>query len=239
MTSRDKRFTKASQHSDAELEWVWAYQESLRWLDAFDAWFIKVARGQAIEAADWQSFMTEYQLKQGPATNAFREFRVAALAIVRGKLRNLKRAQNYCEIAPLWIECVQEFYEFVQSEGGEHIPQFAYSHFSKLIWFHAPQACGMFDRLAKVGLRRWLNPNEQRRPQMSHTAFAECFEQFHEQSLDRGRIEFAASYSNRTYPYERRITDKVLWLNGSGKKAQILGRFKRGLMLADIERRAT
>ena len=88
-------------------------------------------------------------------------------------------------------------------------------------------ACKALAREAKkLGIVKYQN-------ELSHTNFLAIFEQFADQHV-RGQVKNASQYFQRQYPFQYRVIDKYLWLQGSKDRENIIRTFRLGLQIAPI-----
>jgi hypothetical protein len=99
-----------------------------------------------------------------------------------------------------------------------------YSMISKLFWFYHPDDLTMFDTLARRGLMIDANVKY---VDTSHQKFVGLFEKRFIQH--KWHITYAKNCFQRKYPYDRRIFDKYLWLEGCDNKEEIIRNFRKSL----------
>jgi hypothetical protein len=101
-----------------------------------------------------------------------------------------------------------------------------YSMLSKLLWFYHPTQMTMYDRYAVDALGLVKNCK------ITPETFLAVFDDLFHEKLPS--INTAAVFSDREYPYPRRVLDKWLWLKGSGKEEERLKRFRWSLQRSPI-----
>jgi hypothetical protein len=154
----------------------------------------------------------------------------------RGKshaeLRN-KREKIFANLVPIFKEPLgptskleqlqQRWQEGVEILGGlctqknqSGCDPTPWSMASKLLWFYHPEYMTMYDKNASEGLAHQSGlsvPYKASKPQENYLQrFEELFKK------KRTEIDKAEQFSDRQYPYPRRVLDRWLWLQGSRDK---------------------
>ncbi|WNK00385.1 hypothetical protein L2D14_02915 [Thalassospiraceae bacterium LMO-JJ14] len=221
------------------LPWVWALREQIHLLDGGDGFYVEQARAGWREPANWlppsaraskysgtewpfDQFLKAYGLKRGDAATFFsdaenlREFKRICANRFSGPFSSLDDAGRRWEAA-------------IKDTKAASCPANLASATSKVFWCYHPDKLSMYDAYARGALARrakgrWVKYLKD----LSETNFIEVFEEFFEKDA-KPFIQQAEHFSDRHYPYPRRVADKFLWLNGSGRQDAILQRFKAGL----------
>jgi len=217
--------TKASELDPDRLAWVWAYREQLKLLDLFDAEGLHCAETKW-EVESWREFLLIYGLMRGrhAALRDKSEIILAALTPLFGA--PLPRTDIARELTRRWLEGVGEVGTLVRRrKDGTHAVLLSMT--SKLLWFYQPQEMTMFDTYAFDAIRQ-SNGFEKLEAKEFLFAFEEVF------TKKKGAIIEAAEFSDRNYPYLRRVLDKRLWLQGSGREDKYLRLFKWSLERAPL-----
>jgi hypothetical protein len=225
---------KALNPPTAVLEWLCAYRQALALLDRFDAEGLDCAeRCDIWPEPSWFRFLDTYALKQGRYYSELRH----------------KRLQVFGQLVPIfrpslgqngWLQQLQERWQEgvarlgrlgTQKRKNGNGPTLS-SMASKLLWFYQPERMTMFDERARKGLaavRREATGTDR-------GIKSENFLQFFEELFDTKQsvIERAAEFSDRRYPYPRRVLDQWLWLKGNDDSAQRLEAFRLSLEKAPI-----
>ncbi len=93
---------------------------------------------------------------------------------------------------------------------------------AKLLWFYKPEEMTLFDDYVFAAIRQQPGFGELTKP-----GYLFAFEKlFSETAVE---ITEAARFSDRKYPYPKRVLDKWLWLNGNEEKQEFMKRFDRSL----------
>jgi hypothetical protein len=218
------------------LEWVWAYRQALALLDRFDAEGLDCAASCKADwpETSWRRFLDTYGLKRGKhaelrhrGADIFR----ALVPIFRPPLRPTGTLRQLQERWQLGVDLIGRLCTRKNKNGGDPT---LWSMASKLLWFYQPELMTMYDEYTRKGLaaarREGLAaPNRGAQPQKDYLQY---FEQLFENK--RPEIDTAAKFSDRTYPYRRRVLAQWLWLKGSGEKADCLAAFRLSLDKAPI-----
>jgi hypothetical protein len=212
------------------LAWIWAYRQTFRWFDEFDATALETLPNE------WPSeivarFLRTYGLTRGSA-------HVDLATDLPKILKNLHphfsapldKNDILADLKKRWTEGIETSSKYRDDDYKLR------SFTSKVLWFYQPQYMTMYDERAREGLRRWkLSVSGRSTYQISETNFLELFEKFF--ADHRSLIEQAAKFCDRPYPFERRVADQWLWLNGNPDRDAILGRFRSSLKRAPIKPR--
>jgi|GEM_PF-2931308 len=218
------------------LEWVWAYRQALALLDRFDAEGLDCAATCETDWPEksWHRFLDTYGLKRGKnaklrdrRADIFRE----VVPIIRPPLGNTALE----ELQQRWREAVDRIGRLCTRKNKNGGDPTLWSLVSKLLWFYQPDLMTMYDEHARKGLH-----DEYARQALAATYRAikpaKNYLRLFEQLLEKKRadIDRAAKFSDRKYPYPRRVLDQWLWLKGSGDKADRLRAFRLSLERASI-----
>jgi hypothetical protein len=217
--------SNASELNDDKLAWVWAYREQLALLDLFD--------GEGLYCADngwnvdsWKLFLRTYGLMRGRHA-ALRDKSTTVLAVLTPLFNAALPATNTTqELTRRWLAGTGEIGKLVarRKDGGNAE---LLSMASKLLWFYQPKEMTMFDKYAFGAIRKFHGFG-QLKAQDFLIAFENVF------ARENAAITEAAQFSDRKYPYPRRVLDKRLWLQGSGKESEYLQRFRWSLERAPL-----
>ncbi len=221
----------AAKLSCEEVAWIWAYQEALRWLDIFDAESIASAKNRWARKT-WESFMTKYGLRRG-------KFH----PVVLEKTNQVWDALAPILSPPLPKDCMTDELNFRWEQAVQLVgkllpprqdgsPPELWSMTSKLLWFFQPDHMTMYDDFAHKGLRQHVAGRRLRRSE-----FLARFHEFFE--TNNNSIRLAETFSNRVYPYHRRVADFRLWLKGkpNNEEEAILKAFRMSLIHAPPSKR--
>ena len=199
--------------NDDELQWIWAYNEALVWLDRCDDYFISISRKKWSEG-DWKSFLKLYGVGRLSEDNRSRALEFFNSEISSKFRKPLSKSAIVEDLQDRLQTTTNELRENLVTSRGKSNPPALYSLLSKLLWFHQPERAFMYDSfVAKEALIK-----NKKNHMMS---LENCF------IASEAKIEKASKHFSRTYPYPRRVIDKYLWLEGhSEEKGQILKQFK-------------
>jgi hypothetical protein len=182
----------------------------------------------------WLRFLDTYGLKQGK--NA--ECRHRRIEVFRHLVpifsRRLEQAGTLEQLQQRWQEGVDIIGRLCTRKKKNGEDPSLWSMASKLLWFYQPEFMTMYDEYARKGLAATFReglaaPFRAINPQ---TNYLQYFEQLFEKK--EPEIDRAADFSDRIYPYPRRVLDQWLWLQGTGDKADYLSAFRRALEKAPI-----
>ncbi len=220
---------EASKLTEAKLEWVWAYRVQLNLLDAFDAEGIQCAKTQW-NADSWSRFLSTYRLTRG-AHSGLRKRHALIEKHVAGAFQNAVTGADAAEaLTDRWREAVTLIAKLLKRWDGSSAE--LWSMTSKLLWFYQPRHMTMFDRFAFSAIRALPGAGLEK---LKREDFLLGFEKvFVEKKAD---IDEAARFSDRVYPYPRRVLDKWLWLRGSGNRGHYLEKFRLSLQAAPLPAR--
>ncbi|MFI5022841.1 MAG: hypothetical protein ACHQRJ_14475 [Alphaproteobacteria bacterium] len=213
-----------------QLKWIWSYREQLKLLDKFDAEGIRCAKN-GWDNDSWARFLNTYGLNQGHQAE-FRHKREKVLRAIDQVFKpELCKTGTVGELTNRWKKSVSKIGCLAKKKKKNGGNPELWSMASKLFWFYQPTEMTMYDSNAVKGLKAVsgcvITPQN----------FLEKFEELFKNK--QTSISEAANFSDREYPYPRRVLDKWLWLKGSGKEAVYLHQFQWSLELAPIRRACT
>jgi hypothetical protein len=219
-----KNITDLLKSDEKNLSWVWAIQEQNHLLHKHDAYWIDAAKNKWEADNDnnygideFKNFLRTYQLLRGKFAKIVKEENKIKdiIAICNTHFgEKLQQDSLPAEATKRWNEVVGD----LQDEGL--VDDLLYSAASKIFWLYHPAVLPMYDKLARKGLR--FSPDKK-----TINTFYYEFYAFYEK--EKHNLETAKKFINFCYPYEKRIAEKYLWLQGNDKKEAILKRFKAGL----------
>jgi hypothetical protein len=216
------------------LEWVWAYRQALVFLDRFDAeWLNRAESCEIWPEESWHRFLNIYRLKRGKS---------------HAELRN-KRAEIFAKLIPIfkeplgptskleqlqqrWQKAVEILGELCMWKTKSGRDPTLWSMTSKLLWFYHPEFMTMYDKNTSKGLAHQPGlsvPYKASKPQENYLQrFEELFKK------KSTAIDKAEQFSNRQYPYPRRVLDQWLWLQGNRDKEVLVNAFRSSVEKAPI-----
>ena len=206
-------------------EWVWAYRQALAFLDRFDAeWLDRAARYETWPEESWDRFLDIYGLKRGKSHAELRNRREEIFAnLVPIFKEPLGPTSTSEQLQHRWQESVKILRKLCTRKKKSGRNPTLWSMASKLLWFYHPKFMTMYDKNASEGLAYQAGlsvPYKTSKPQENYLQrFEELFKK------KRTEIDKAEQFSDRQYPYLRRVLDQWLWLQGSRDKAVFLNAF--------------
>ncbi|MGA7077086.1 MAG: hypothetical protein WBQ43_05145 [Terriglobales bacterium] len=215
----------ASTITTEKREWVWAYREQVKLLDDFDAEGLHCAENDW-GIASWKRFRRTYGLMQGKhATLGKKSEEVLAVVdpIFRPPLTTSDKVE---ELTQRWDKGIEELGKFVPPRKDGSASELR-SMASKLLWFYQPHDMTMFDDFAFRAIRG-LPGLKKLKAGDYLVAFEKVF------ASTAAEIVGASHFSDRKYPYPRRVLDKWLWLNGNKEKPEYMRRFELSLARAPL-----
>jgi len=90
----------------------------------------------------------------------------------------------------------------------------------------------MYDRFSSKGLETWRHEAGLPGSALARETFLQTFEEFFQNH--RKYVLEAQRFSDRRYPYPRRVADKRLWLLGNERGELIISRFRASLLRLPI-----
>jgi hypothetical protein len=200
---------------DDSIAWVWAYSEQLKLLDVGDAFWISTAKN-SWTARNLKQFAHDYRVARGTLGRFILNNPERIIEDLHGLF--LGCGDSMDDINAAWLKGIESLRD---SSGGFRAPSFC----SKLLWCYKPASMFMYDQFSRKSVSDLIGKG--RIELREYIPSAEKL--FKDYSREIGA---AATYFCRTYPYHRRIFDKWLWLEGSGRRRTILERFRLSLEIA-------
>jgi hypothetical protein len=165
----------------------------------------------------WNRFRSTYGLLQGRHAGLGERSEAvfeALVPIFRPPLSSVDKVQ---ELTDRWHGGITELGKLVK-ESMDGTKSELRSMSAKLLWFYQPQDMTMFDDYAFTAIRQQPGFEKLEKPDFLF-AFERLF------SGKTVEINESARFSDRRYPYPRRVLDKWLWLNGREEKPGYMSRF--------------
>jgi len=217
--------SNASELTPDKLAWVWAYREQLKLLDGFDAEGLHCAENGWGDDS-WKRFLSTYGLTQGKQAALGNKSETVLAVLTPLFSAPLAATDTAQELTRRWFCAVGEIGTLVpKRKDGTNSELLSLA--SKLLWFYQPNDMTMYDKYAFNAIRD-LYDLEKLKPQDFLSAFEKVF------ASEMVKITEAADFSDRKYPYPRRVLDKRLWLKGSGKEEEYLKQFRWSLERAPL-----
>lgn len=222
------------------LPWVWATYQQNTLLFQNDGHWINCAANSWPQSS-FYDFLKSYSLLRGPKGSLFANKedptkQQARRQFIRicdkhyGSFRIDSKLPWADQVHDAWVKADQDLMRFAQNLRSETFKpspnMFMPSATLKAFWFYRPNDVPMYDRLAREGLANVSGKK------IDPTSFLREFDCVYQEN--KKLIQEAKSYCTFPYPYDIRIVDKYLWLEGSGAKDDILQRFLAAIdILAD------
>lgn len=178
------------------------------------------------EQGSWIRFLNTYGLKQGlhaGLRHRCGEVFNSLVPIFKPPLRAGHVAE---QLTDRWATGVVNIGNLIHKKKADGTSPQLWSMASKILWFYHPLEMTMFDRYAAKALSQRLG--RKITPQCYLSRFEELY------GIEEPMISATARFSDRIYPYSRRVLDQWLWLKGSGDEYLYIRQFKQSLMLAPI-----
>jgi hypothetical protein len=201
-------------------EWVWAYREQIKLLDEFDAQGLYCAENEW-DTSTWEAFLSTYGLLQGRHAQLRKQSKAVFEALVPIFRPAVASADKVQELTDRWHKGITELGKLVK-ERKDGTQSELRSMSAKLLWFYQPEEMTLFDDYAFTAIRQQPGLEKLEKP-----GYLFVFEKlFSDMAFE---ITEAARFSDRKYPYPRRVLDKWLWLNGNEEKPEFMKHFDRSL----------
>ena len=220
------------------LEWVWAYRQALTLLDQFDAEGLDcAATHETWPEGSWHRFLDIYKLKQrrqAQLRNRREEIFAKLVPIFKESLfkETLGPTSASEQLQQKWQEGVERLGRLCTRKNKNGDDPTLWSMASKLLWFYHPKFMTMYDKYASEGLARQPGLSVSYKVSKLQENYLQSFEELLEKK--RTEIDKAEQFSDRKYPYPRRVLDQWLWLQGSRDKAVFLNAFRSSVEKAPI-----